>query len=669
MEDKEKKRVEELTKLLNKYNHEYYTLNAPSVSDSQYDSLMRELIILEKKRPDLKDPLSPTMRVGGEVSSSFAKVTHKKYMLSIADVFNEEELLGFDATIRKITGLKKVTYMCELKIDGLACSLEYEKGQLVLSSTRGDGNIGEDVTSNVKTISSVPFYIDEKRDLEVRGEVYMPKESFNSLNLQREKENLPLFANSRNAASGSLKQLDPSVTKKRKLDAFWYYVPEALSLGFKFHHEALDYIEKLGFKTNPERRLANGIEEVIKYVEEYGRKRKDLPYDIDGLVIKVDDMTLYDKIGYTMKVPKWEIAYKFTPEEMITKVNDIILQVGRTGRVTPVAILDPVIVSGSTISRVTLNNSDFIESKDIRIGDYVYIHKAGDVIPEISSVVLEKRENTVPYRFPDTCPFCHEKLKKVQGQIYCVNQHCPSKRINQLSFFASDKGMDFHGVGDKLVEQLFNEGLLYSVSDFYKLKDHREEIMLFEGIGEITLDNLLIEIERSKSNSLDKLLSALNIPLVGKKTSQILAKHFSSLDEIMSCSKETLSTLEDVGEITSLAIIDYFHDKDNIEVINKLRENGVNFLSKKEKEVKDNFFKGKRFVITGTLTVSREEMTKRLESLGAISSSAVSKNTDFLLAGEKAGSKYTKAQALNVKIFSENEISSLIEESEEKILL
>ena len=369
MEDKEKKRVEELTKLLNRYNHEYYTLNAPSVSDSQYDSLMRELIILEKKRPDLKDPLSPTMRVGGEVSSSFAKVTHKKYMLSIADVFNEEELLGFDATIRKITGLKKVTYMCELKIDGLACSLEYEKGQLVLSSTRGDGNIGEDVTSNVKTISSVPFYIDEKRDLEVRGEVYMPKESFNSLNLQREKENLPLFANSRNAASGSLKQLDPSVTKKRKLDAFWYYVPEALSLGFKFHHEALDYIEKLGFKTNPERRLADGIEEVIKYVEEYGRKRKDLPYDIDGLVIKVDDMTLYDKIGYTMKVPKWEIAYKFTPEEMITKVNDIILQVGRTGRVTPVAILDPVIVSGSTISRVTLNNSDFIESKDIRIGD------------------------------------------------------------------------------------------------------------------------------------------------------------------------------------------------------------------------------------------------------------------------------------------------------------
>ena len=370
--DKDKERVEELTNLLNKYTYEYYVLNNPTVSDSEFDSLMEELILLEKKRPDLKDKLSPTSRVGGSVISSFPKVTHKKYMLSIADVFNEEELYSFDETIKKATNLKEIDYMCEVKIDGLACSLEYEDGKFVQASTRGDGQIGEDVTNNVLTIKSIPLNIDEKRELEVRGEVYMPKASFDMLNKEREKNGEQLFANARNAASGSLKQLDSSITAKRKLDAFLYYVPDALSLGFKKHSDALDYIEKLGFRTNPERRLVRGIDNVIKYKREYENKRKDLPYDIDGLVIKVNDMTLYDIIGYTMKVPKWEIAFKFTPEEVVTRVEDIVLSVGRTGRVTPTAILDPVIVSGSRVSRVTLNNEDYIKSKDIRIKD-IYI--------------------------------------------------------------------------------------------------------------------------------------------------------------------------------------------------------------------------------------------------------------------------------------------------------
>ena len=663
--DKDKERVEELTNLLNKYTYEYYVLNNPTVSDSEFDSLMEELILLEKKRPDLKDKLSPTSRVGGSVISSFPKVTHKKYMLSIADVFNEEELYSFDETIKKATNLKEIDYMCEVKIDGLACSLEYEDGKFVQASTRGDGQIGEDVTNNVLTIKSIPLNIDEKRELEVRGEVYMPKASFDMLNKEREKNGEQLFANARNAASGSLKQLDSSITAKRKLDAFLYYVPDALSLGFKKHSDALDYIEKLGFRTNPERRLVRGIDNVIKYKREYENKRKDLPYDIDGLVIKVNDMTLYDIIGYTMKVPKWEIAFKFTPEEVVTRVEDIVLSVGRTGRVTPTAILDPVIVSGSRVSRVTLNNEDYIKSKDIRIKDYIYLHKAGDVIPEVNKVILERREPGLKeYKFPDVCPFCGQKLNKEQGQTYCENNNCPSRKINHLIYFASDKGMDLVGIGDKLVERLFNEGLLKSIEDFYTLKEHKAEMMLFEGIGEKTLNSMYEVIEKSKNNDLVKLLCALNIPLVGKKTATVLAKHFNSLDDLIHASYETLSSLDDVGDITSKEIIDYFKNDENLKVINKLKEYGVNTLSlNKQVEIKDNFFKGKKFVLTGTLSISRDEMTTKLESLGAISSSSVTKKTDFVLVGENPGSKYDKAKSLNVKIYDESEINKLISSS------
>lgn len=664
--DKEKERVEELTKLLNQYNYEYYVLNQSSISDAEFDQLMEELIRLENKRPDLKDRLSPTSRVGGGILDGFKKVTHKKYMLSIGDVFNEEELYEFDKTIRKLTSLDVVEYMCEVKIDGLSCSLEYEDGDLIVASTRGDGSVGEDVTNNVLTIPSIPLHITHKGEFEIRGEVYMPKKTFESINEEREISGEPTFANARNAASGSLKNLDPKVTAKRKLEAWWYYVPDALEMGFKTHGEALNYAASLGFKTNPERRLVKGIDEVIAYMREYQEKRPSLPYDIDGLVIKVNDMTLYDKIGYTMKVPKWEIAYKFPPEEQITKVEDIEISVGRTGRVVPTAVLLPVRVAGSMIARATLNNEDYIKMKDIRIGDYVSLHKAGDVIPEVEKVILERRNPSLkPYQFPTTCPFCSHPLEKVQGQTYCKNDDCISRQINNLIFFVSDQGMDIDGIGEKLVESLFNEKLVLNIADFYLLKDHEEELMMMDGIGKKMCESMFAAIERSKGNDLYQLLCGLAIPLVGKKTAIVLANHFQSLDNLVKADIDELSSLTDVGEITAKRIKEYFADPIHLEIIERLRLYGLNFnILHPVLEARENFFKGKKFVLTGTLSVSREEMTKRIESLGAKSSSSVSKATDFVLAGEAAGSKLTKAEALGVKIYSEEEILPLLEQAE-----
>ena len=665
--DLEKERIEQLRKKLDECNYQYYVLDNPTISDFEYDQLMEELMRLEKNRPDLFSPISPSNRVGGKVLDGFKKIKHKKFMLSIGDVFNEEELYAFDETIRKILKCDKVEYVCEVKIDGLACSIEYVDGKFTLASTRGDGTIGEDVTNNVLTIKSIPLQISDKRDIEIRGEVFMPKKSLISCNKEREASGEPLFANCRNAASGSLKQLDSSITAKRKLDAFWYYVPDATSLGFTKHSDTLDYLATLGIKVNDQRQVVSGIDEVISYMHKMAEIRPTLPYDIDGLVIKVNDMTKYDEIGYTMKVPKWEIAYKFPPEEQITKIEDIEISVGRTGRVTPTAILLPVRVSGSLVSRATLNNIDFINEKDIRIGDYISLHKAGDVIPEVEKVILERREEGLTkYSLPKECPFCHHDLVKKQGQTYCINDLCPSRRINALIHFASKAGMDIVGMGDKLIELLFNENLLSSIPDFYLLKDHQEELMLLDGIGQKTCLTLFEKIEESKNNDLYKLICGLNIGLVGKKTAQVLASHFTSLDKLMEASVEELSSLQDVGLLTAEKIHSFFLDESNIQMINKLREMNLNFNSlSTKKEIKDNFFTNKKFVLTGTISVSREVMTKRIEDLGGISSSSVSKNTDFVLAGENAGSKLDKAQELNIKVFSEEEILPLIIEAEE----
>lgn len=661
----QEKRVKQLTELLNQYNYEYYVLNQSSVSDAEFDSLMEELIRLEHERPDLHDRLSPTSRVGGGVLSEFKKIKHEKYMLSIADVFNEDEITDFDNTVRKLTGLKNVEYMCEMKIDGLSCSLVYENGDLISASTRGDGTIGEDVTENVMTIPSIPLHIEDKRKIEIRGEVYMPKKSFEMLNKIKAEKGENLFANARNAASGSLKNLDSKVTASRKLDGWWYYIPDGLELGFERHSDTLDWISKFGFRVNPERRIVHGIDEILQYVKEYTEKRNSLDYDIDGIVIKVNDLRLYDKIGYTMKVPKWEIAYKFPPEEQITQLQDIEITVGRTGRVVPTAILTPVRIAGSLVSRATLNNEDFIKGKGIRISDYVSIHKAGDIIPEVNQVILNRRnENSVEYSFPKTCPYCGSTLEKINGQTYCLNDNCKSRQINNLIFFASKTGMNIDGMGEKMIELLFNESLLSSIADFYLLKDHKEELMLLDGIGKKTCESIFESIEKSKSNDLNVVITALAIPLVGKKTAKVLASHYRNLDALINSSYDELASLSDVGDITANKIIEYFENEENKKTIERLRSYNVNFNLLSLNNSSNNYFTGKSFVLTGALSVSRDVMEERLEKLGALSKSSVSKSTDFVLVGDKPGSKYDKAVQLGIKIYTEDEINSLIEEAE-----
>lgn len=665
--DLEKERVKELTELLNRYNYEYYVLNQSSVSDAEFDRLMQELQRLEEKRPDLKDRLSPTSRVGGAVSSEFQKITHTRLMLSLANAFNEDDLRDFDRKIREATGLKVVPYMCEVKIDGLAMTLVYDKGKLVYGATRGDGNVGEDVTNNLLTISSIPTTIKDERNIEIRGEVYMPKKSLELLNEERKQTGEQLFANARNAAAGSIRQLDPKITARRKLNAFWYYFVNANECGFTLHSDSLNYIKSLGFRVNEERRKVNGIEEVLEYVKEYTEKRPSLDYDIDGLVIKVDDIRLYNKIGYTMKTPKWAIAYKFPPEEVYTKLHDILITVGRTGRVTPNAILEPVRVAGSMIARATLNNEDFINALDVRIGDYVKLHKAGDVIPEVCGVDLKRRpQDSKPFVMSEECPYCGHKLVKKDAVHYCVNEDCPSRSINKLIWFASDGGMDIDGLGDSLIEDLFNENLLKEFDDIYTLKTHREELLLLDGIGKKTADSLFEAIEKSKKNSVEMLIAGLGIPFVGKKTARILAKHYKSLDNLINAKYEDLVGLKDVGDKTAESLRNYFENSKNIDVIEKLKMEGVNILCyDSEVEAKENFFKGKKFVLTGTLESSdRNSMTKRLEALGAISASSVSKATDMVIVGSDPGSKYEKAKTLGIRIIYEDELLSLLKEAE-----
>ncbi len=669
MEDEDKKKVQELTDLLNRYNYEYYVLNQSSVTDQEFDRLMEELKTIEDRRPDLRSKVSPTTRVGGMVATGFTKVTHKTMMISLGDVFNEDELAHFDESCRNGTGLDEVPYMGEVKIDGLAMSLIYENGELQMAATRGDGVVGEDVTANVLTIPTIPTHIADKRHIEVRGEVYMSKATLNKLNEERKKNGEPLLANARNAAAGSIRQLDSKITAARHLDAFWYYFQNAEECGFKNHSDSLDYLQKLGFVTNKERKRIVGLKGILDYMAEYTAKRASLAYDIDGLVFKVDPLHLHDVLGYTMKTPKWAIAYKFPPEEAITKLTNIVLTVGRTGRVTPNAILEPVRVAGSLIGRATLNNEDFIKNLDIRIGDYVALHKAGDVIPEVSRVIKDRRDpNSVPYRFPTTCPYCNTPLVKSDSDIQhrCPNDHCPSRSINKLIWFASDGGMDIDGLGDTMVENLFNEKLVLDIPDFYKLKDHEQEIMLMDGIGEKTCISLFQAIENSKSNTLEMLLAGLGIPLVGKKTARILAQHYMSLDNLMKSSLEELTGLQDVGEKTAKIILSYFKDQRNVLMIEELRKLGLNFnCLTVVKKAEDNFFSNKKFVLTGTLSSSgRKEMTDRIEALGGISSESVSKATDLVIVGENPGSKYERAVQLGVRIVKEDELLNLLKQIE-----
>ena len=663
-----KNRVLEIRKLLDRYNYEYYVLDNPSVEDQEYDRLMNELIELEKTYPMFDDANSPSHRVGGKVLDNFEKVTHKRSMLSLANAFNESDLRDFDRKVKEaLNTQEEISYMCEMKIDGLAMSLEYEDGNLLYGATRGDGVVGENVTNNLRTIKSIPLHVEDDEELDIRGEVYMPKNSFVKLNKEREENNEPLFQNARNAAAGSIRNLDSSIVAKRKLNAYWYYFANAVERGFKKHSEALNYLDKLGFRTNPERRLVKGIDEVLKFIDEYSEKRDSLAYDIDGLVIKVDDMSKYDLIGYTAKTPKWAIAYKFPPEEVITKLEDIIFTVGRTGKVTPNAVLSPVKVMGSTIQRATLHNEDFVTSKDLKIGDYVYIRKAGDVIPEVVRVALNRRDGSeLPFKMIDTCPYCGSTLVKVEAMHFCPNVHCPARNSEGLIHFASKDAMDIEGMGDKVVEMFFNQGYLEDIPSIYDLHEHRYEVINMDGWSDLSVNNLLSAIEKSKGNSLERLLFGLGIKEVGEKLAKTLAKRFKHMDDLMKADYETLRNVRDVGEVTALSITNFFSDPHHVNIIKKKKKKGLNmdYLGQDEVINTSNPFNQKTIVLTGTLSLfGRKEATALLENLGAKVTGSVSKATDIVIYGVEAGSKLSKAQDLGIQTMDEEEFKQKLIES------
>ena len=654
-------RVRELTEKLDRWTYEYYVLDNPSVSDAEFDRHMNELILLEEKFPELRKKTSPTQRVGGMVQDAFKKIPHKRLMLSLGNAYNEDDIRDFDRKVREALGVDVVDYVGEVKIDGLGMSLVYDEGELQYCVTRGDGNMGEDVTSNVVTIPSIPLRVKEKRPFEVRGEIYMPKASLEKLNKIREANGEPLLANARNAAAGSIRQLDPKIAASRGLEGFWYYLVNAREMGKTIHHEALDYLDELGFRTNHERRCLHGVEAILDYIKEYTEKRESLDYDIDGLVIKVDDIAEYEVLGYTAKTPRWAIAYKFPPLEVSTKLLDIFLTVGRTGRITPNAVLEPVRVQGSLVQRATLNNEDFIKEKGLMIGDEVILRKAADVIPEVVRPLKERRTGAErPFIMSETCPECGQPLTKVQGLHYCLNQDCPSRKIEGIIHYCSRDAMDIEGMGSSIIEELFGEGFIADIPDIYDLYQHEQEIRELDGWGEKAFSNMAKAIEDSKQKSLEKLLFGLGIKEVGLKTAKILCRYYKNLDEYFALRQEDLEKIDGIGPIAAEHIVTFFQNPSKRELIEKLRNKGVNFEYFGTDNVDvTNYFYGKTVVLTGALEkYSRNELTAILEGIGAKVSGSVSKKTDVVIAGTDAGSKLVKAQELGIKVMDEEEALS-----------
>lgn len=662
------KRIHELRALIEKYNYEYYALDNPSVSDAYYDELMKELIALENKHPEIDKSTSPTQRVGGVVLPYFNKIVHKRPMLSLGNVFSIDEIRAFDKRVRQEVGYEP-EYVCELKIDGLSISIEYVDGKINYGATRGDGISGEDVTNNVKTIATLPLKVDEKNTFEVRGEVFMSKKTFAKINLQKEKEGEEGFANARNAAAGSLRQLDSSIAAKRNLEVFIYYLVNAKDFNINSQYDSLKWLEKMGFRVNPNYRLCKNIDEVIEYVEEFSKVRDDLPYDIDGLVIKVNDFAMQDELGFTSKSPKWAVAFKFPAVEVTTKLKDIIFTVGRTGKITPNAVLEPVFIAGSTVQRATLHNEDYVLDKDIRIGDYVVIRKAGDIIPEVVRSLPEKRRgNETKFKMIENCPACNEPISRKDSQAahFCVNKYCPAKKMEGIIHFASRNAMNIEGLGEKIVEQFYDLGILKSIDDIYLLETKKDEIINLEGFGEKSYQNIIDSVNKSKSNSLERLLFGLGISGVGEKMAKVLAKTFKNIDALKEATYEDLIDIPDVGDITASEIVTFFEDVVNLELIIRLKELGVNmtYLSSEE-EFKETIFNNKKVVVTGTLTkFSRNEIKSLLEGLNATVSGSVSKNTDYVIVGESPGSKYDKALKLGIKIINEDELTRLLEGEE-----
>lgn len=644
----------ELRLLLDRYAYEYYVLDQPSVPDAEYDQKYMELVKLEDEYPEYRDPNSITQRVGGIVLDTFEKVTHKQRMLSLGNAFSLEDLQAFDERVKNAVG--KVNYVVELKMDGLAISLHYHNGRFIQAVTRGDGLVGEDVTNNVRTIGSIPMHIDYEGDLEVRGEVFMPKKSFEELNKKRIENGEEEFANPRNAAAGSIRQLDSGIAAKRKLDAYLYYFEGAYENGIKTHEEALETMSNLHLKVNPTRKVCESIQEVWNFIQEMSEKRTSLPYEIDGMVIKVNDLSTWNTLGTTVKAPRYAIAYKFPAEEVVTELLDIVVTVGRTGRITPNAVLAPVKVAGTTVSAAQLHNEDMIKEKDIRIHDAVVVRKAGDIIPEVVKPIVEKRNGTqTVFEFPKTCPICGSGLVRFPDESahYCINQDCPARVVESIIHFASRDAMDIDTLGDKKVEIFHKYGLLNSIEDIYRLKEHKNEILEMEGFKDKSYQKLIDAIEKSKENPLEDLIYGLGIRQVGKKAAKILAKHFLTMDALMHANLSDLVIIKDIGEITSQSIIAFFKEPKNTMLIDQLKTFGLCMETEKD-EIKESMFTGKTVVLTGTLQqMTRNEAKAILESLGANVSGSVSKKTDYVIYGEAAGSKLTKAQALGVVTMDE----------------
>ena len=653
-------RIEELKEQLNRWSHEYYVEDKPTATDAEYDKAYHELVALEVEHPEFVTPDSPTQRVGGEVLDQFQKVTHTNPMLSLSNAFSKEDLEEFDARLRKLTN-RAIEYVCELKIDGLSIALTYQDGQLVLGATRGDGTTGEDVTGNVRTIKSVPLSLKEPWNIEVRGECYMPKKAFVALNQSREEEGLEVFANPRNAAAGSLRQLDPKIAAKRNLSVFLYSSPSVEELNVSTQEELLEKMAEIGFVTNPERLKCQTIDEVWNYIETIASKRPDLPYEIDGMVIKVNDFTAQEEIGFTVKAPRWAIAYKFPAEEAQTAVRDIEWTVGRTGVVTPTAVMDPVQLAGTTVRRASLHNIDLIKERDIRLEDTVVIHKAGDIIPEVTRVILEKRPATSqPYEFPTTCPVCHEKLEHLEEEvaIRCLNPKCSAQLTEGLSHFVSRNAMNMSGIGPRVIKQLFEEGLVLDVADLYQLT--LDQLLALDKVQQKSAENILEAIEKSKENSLERLLTGLGIRHVGTKAAKELAQHFKTMTALQEASIEQLLEIDGLGDIIAYSVKTYFEQPSVQELIQELQDSGVNMtylgVTKDDSAASGHVLSGKTVVLTGTLEqLTRQDAKEKLESLGAKVTGSVSKKTDVVIAGHSAGSKLTKANDLGIEVWSEQQ--------------
>lgn len=657
--DNIKLRMDELIDIINEASIKYYVDDNPSITDQEYDDYYNELLKLEEKYPDLKRSDSPTLRVGGKVVDKFEKVTHESPMLSFDDIFNEDEIVLFDERIKKTC--PNATYTLEPKMDGLSGSLLYEKGVLKRAATRGDGLIGENITHNVETIKSVPLRLNKELDIEVRGEIYMSKASFEKCNKEKEKRGENLFANPRNAAAGSVRQLDSKIAAKRNLDFMAYFIPNPDKYGIKTQGESLEFLKELGFKTNYNLNgLAKDVNDIINYIDDLGSKRSNLPFEIDGVVLKVNSLEDEAKLGFTERVPRWGIAYKFPAEEVLTTLKEIKFTVGRTGKITPNALFSPVHVAGSVISKATLHNEDYCLDKDVRVGDVISIRKAGDVIPEVVEVKKERRTGKeVPFKMIENCPMCASKLVKEDANYFCKNDLCPARKMEGLIHFASRNTMNIDGLGERIIEDFYNMGFIKSISDIYFLSNHKEDLIELEGFGEKSVNNLLESIENSKNNSLEKVLFALGIRHVGKKTAKILAKRYKNIDNIINVNIDELTNVNDIGEIIAKSVRTYFDDPLNLKLIEDLKKLGLNFEYKDDSS--DDTLSGMTFVLTGTLEkYKREELTKILEDKGAKVTSSVTKKTTGVIVGDKPGSKYDKALKLGVKIYKEEDVLNII---------